>query len=148
MTSLTIVRHIAASPDLVFDALSTPEGITAWWGPDAGPVLEAQIAAHVGGHFKVRFRMLDGSEHACSGEVLELERPVRLVMTWRWHGGEAEGESRIEMALRAVGDGTELIFTHALLPDAQVAKEHEKGWTGSLDKLERHFLVGKEKQHD
>ena len=39
MTSLTIVRKIAARPSIVFDALTTPEGIAVWWGSDAGPVL-------------------------------------------------------------------------------------------------------------
>ena len=42
MTSLTIVRRIAARPSIVFDALTTPEGIACWWGPDAGPVLLAE----------------------------------------------------------------------------------------------------------
>ena len=39
MTSLTIVRRIRARPSIVFDALTTQEGIVGWWGPDAGPVL-------------------------------------------------------------------------------------------------------------
>ncbi len=39
MTSLTLVRRIAARPSIVFDALTTPEGIAWWWGPDEGPVL-------------------------------------------------------------------------------------------------------------
>jgi hypothetical protein len=42
MTSLKIVRRIAARPSIVFDALITPEGIACWWGPDAGPVLLAR----------------------------------------------------------------------------------------------------------
>jgi uncharacterized protein YndB with AHSA1/START domain len=41
MTSLTLVRRIKARPSIVFDALTTPEGIACWWGPDDGPVLVA-----------------------------------------------------------------------------------------------------------
>ena len=67
MTSLTLVRRIAARPSIVFDALTTPEGIACWWGPDAGPVLLAETDVRVGGRFRVRFRMLDGSEHESSG---------------------------------------------------------------------------------
>ena len=67
MTSLTLVRRIAARPSIVFDALTTPEGIAGWWGPDAGPVLAAETDLKVGGRFRVRFRMLDGSEHESSG---------------------------------------------------------------------------------
>ncbi len=42
MTSLTLVRRIKARPSIVFDALTTPEGIACWWGPDGGPVLVAE----------------------------------------------------------------------------------------------------------
>ena len=46
MTSLTLLRRIAARPSIVFDALVTPEGIASWWGPDGGPVLvEASMRA-------------------------------------------------------------------------------------------------------
>lgn len=39
MTQLTLVRRVRARPAIVFAALTTPEGIAQWWGPDAGPVL-------------------------------------------------------------------------------------------------------------
>ena len=140
MTSLTLVRRIAARPSIVFDALTTPEGIAHWWGPDAGPVLFAETDVRVGGRFKVRFRMLDGTEHESSGEYLEVNPPVRLVMTWRWLGNEdEEGESRIEIDLRPVDGGTELVFTHALLGSEESRKGHEEGWNGALDKLEKYL---------
>jgi uncharacterized protein YndB with AHSA1/START domain len=140
MTSLTMVRKIAARPSIVFDALTTPEGITCWWGPDAGPVLVAETDLRVGGRFRVRFRKLDDTEHESSGVYLVVDKPHRLAMTWRWTGGrEDPGESRLEIALRAIAGGTELTLTHALLHDEAVARGHELGWTGSLDKLERHF---------
>src|SRR5215469_14724213 len=87
MTSLTIVRRIRARPSIVFDALTTPEGIACWWGPDDGPVLQAATDVRVGGGYRVRFRMLDGTEHESSGEYLEVVRPDRLAMSWRWAGG-------------------------------------------------------------
>jgi len=89
LTSLTLVRRIAARPSIVFKALTTPDGIASWWGPDDGPVLLAETDVRVGGRFRVRFRMLDGSEHESSGEYTEVVKPTRLAMTWRWaHGGE------------------------------------------------------------
>ena len=48
MTSLTLVRRIKAQPSIVFDALTTPEGIARWWGPDGGPVLVAETDPQVG----------------------------------------------------------------------------------------------------
>jgi uncharacterized protein YndB with AHSA1/START domain len=139
MTSLTLVRRITARPSVVFDALTTPEGIACWWGPDAGPVLLAETDPRVGGRFRVRFRTLDGSEHESSGEYLEVLRPERLAMSWRWEGGEDPGESLVEIDLRVIADGTELTFTHSRLHGEDARRGHEEGWTGALDKLQRHF---------
>ena len=139
MTSLTLVRRIAARPSIVFDALTTADGIACWWGPDAGPVLLAETDARIGGRFRVRFRMLDGSEHESSGEYLEVVRPELLVMSWRWQGSEDPGESLVEIDLRASAEGTELTFTHSRLRDEDTRRSHEEGWNGALDKLQRHF---------
>jgi uncharacterized protein YndB with AHSA1/START domain len=143
VTSLTLVRRIKAQPSTVFDAVTTAEGIAQWWGPDAGPVLIAETDPRTGGRYRVRFRMLDGTEHECSGEYLEVVRPKRVVMSWRWKGGQEDpNESCLEIALRPVPEGTEITFTHSLLHDDETRRTHEEGWTGSLDKLEARFAGG------
>jgi uncharacterized protein YndB with AHSA1/START domain len=64
-------------------------------------------------------------------------------MSWRWKGGlEDPGESRVEIRLRSIPEGTELTFTHAQLNDGETRRSHEQGWVGSLDKLEAHFATG------
>ena len=139
-TSLTLVRRFKARPSIVFDAMTTPEGIAHWWGPDDGPVLLAETDVRIGGRYRVRFRMLDGKEHESSGTYLEVDKPRRLVMTWRWTGDEDNGnESRIEIDLRAIAGGTELTFTHARLSTPESRDGHEQGWTGALAKLTRHL---------
>jgi uncharacterized protein YndB with AHSA1/START domain len=140
LTSLSIVRRIAARPSVVFDAISTPEGLTGWMGPDAGPVLLAETDLRIGGGYRVRFRMLDGSEHECAGVYLEIDKPRRLVMSWRWtHGGDDPGESHLSFELRPISEGTELTLTHAQLQTDAAAESHKWGWNGALDKLERHL---------
>jgi uncharacterized protein YndB with AHSA1/START domain len=140
MTSVTLVRRIAARPSLVFAALTTADGIAAWWGPDDGPVLLAEMEARVGGRFRVRFRKLDGLEHESSGEIVELVPDARLAMTWRWLGGaEDPGESLLSFDLRGIDDGTELTLTHARLDSEETRVSHGEGWSGALDKLEKMF---------
>ncbi len=143
MTSLTLVRRIAARPSIVFDAVTTPEGIACWWGPDGGPVLTAETDVRTGGRFRVVFRMLDGTEHESSGQYIEVQKPVRLVMSWRWvEGGdpeEAGEELRVEIDLRPIDTGTELTLTHSRLQNETSRASHEQGWNGALDKLVRQF---------
>ena len=145
MTSLTLVRRIAARPSIVFDLMTTAEGIACWWGPDDGPVLIAESDPRVGGRYRVRFRLLDGSEHESTGEYLEVRKPERIAMTWAWLGDEDEGgSSRVEIDLVAIDGGaaTELTFTHARLASEATRISHQDGWSGALDKLERHVLRG------
>jgi uncharacterized protein YndB with AHSA1/START domain len=139
MSEAVLVRRIAARPSIVFDALVTVQGIASWWGPDDLPVLSATAEAREHGTFRVRFRRFDGSEHECAGEFLEIIRPSRVVMSWRWtDGGEADeagNESRLEFRLRAIDTGTELTLIHSALRTEASARSHEGGWAGALDKL-------------
>ena len=139
MTSVTLVRRIKARPKIVFDLLSTAEGLTSWWGPDDFPVLSAEADVRVGGRFKVRFRSADGAQHVCAGEFLEIEAPQRIVMSWRWTSGgepdEAGAASRLELSLQPIPTGTELTLAHMYLRTDVSAASHERGWSGALDKL-------------
>jgi len=145
MTSLTLVRRIAARPSVVFDLMATPEGLAAWWGPEDVPVVKAEIDPRVGGAYRVHFRTLDGRAHEAFGEVLEAAPPDRLVMTYGYAFGgepeEADRTSRIEFELRPIEGGTELTFTHTDLRNEASRASHEWGWTGALDKLVTRFAA-------
>ena len=142
MRSLTLVRRIAARPSIVFEAMTTAEGVAAWWGPDDVPVVRAEVDARVGGAYRVHFRTLDGREHEAYGEFLEVEPPRRIVMSWSYaFGGEPEERgrtSRVEIELAPIAGGTELTFTHADLWSEASETSHAGGWSGALDKLVRH----------
>jgi uncharacterized protein YndB with AHSA1/START domain len=142
MNSITLVRRIKARASIVFDALTTAEGIAAWWGPDDVPVVRVAVDPRVGGAYRVRFRTLDGREHEAYGTFLELVAPRRIVMSWQYAlGGEADEHgrtSRIEIDLVPFAGGTDLRFTHANLVSDASELSHAWGWTGSLDKLVRH----------
>ena len=144
MTSVTLVRRIKARPQIVFDAVTTPEGIAQWWGPDAGPVLAAEVDLRIGGRYRVRFRrMLDSTEYESSGEFLEIVRPELVVMSWRWRDQVTDpGESRVQFALKAIPEGTELTFTHSQVEDVEETRVgHEAGWAGAFDKLQALFAT-------
>lgn len=145
MSAVTLVRRIKARPAIVFDALSTAEGMTAWWGPDDLPVISAHADARVGGDFRVRFRTRDGREHECAGQFLEIRKPERIIMSWRWTAGGVAQErgraSRVELRLRPIEEGTELTLVHTLLADDASAQEHGQGWEGALRKLVKTYVT-------
>jgi uncharacterized protein YndB with AHSA1/START domain len=144
MNAFTLTRRIAARPAIVFDALTTADGVASWWGPSEQPVTLAEMDARIGGAFRVRFKTDDGLEHEASGEFLEMDPPRRVVMSWRWtiegEPDEAEKTSRIEIDLHGANAGaTELTFKHEGLATLASVASHENGWTRAFDKLERRF---------
>ncbi len=123
MNSVTLWRRIVARPSIVFDALTTAEGIAAWWGPDELPVVRADVDARVGGTF------------------VEITAPRRIVMTYLYtFGGEPDEfgrTSRVEIDLVPFAGGTDLTLTHSDLTNETSKTSHAGGWGGALDKLVR-----------
>ena len=55
-----------------------------------------------------------------------------------WHS-TPERESQVTVVLQPDGDGTLLTLTHEQLFDQAARDGHERGWRGSLDKLENYL---------
>ncbi len=136
-TSLTIVRRIKASPARVWAAITQPEQMVKWWGPDAGPTLSAEADVRPGGRFRVVFRLLNGDEHDPTGVYRVVEPQRRLVCTWDWRDAP-ERESLVTLELAPIEGGTQLTLIHEQLPPDAVAS-HEHGWTSWADKLDAYL---------
>lgn len=134
LPSLTIVRRIKAPPAEVWAAITRPELMMQWWGPDAGPTLSVVADVRPGGRFSVVFRLMNGEEHNPTGIYQEVVPEKRLVFTWDLPGA-AEPPSLVTFQLEAIDGGTLLTLIHERLPDEPTRVSHEEGWNGLLDKL-------------
>lgn len=134
LPSVTIVRRIKASPAKVWAAITQPDLMLEWWGPDAGPTLSVVADVRPGGQFSVMFRLLNGDEHNPTGIYREVVPETKLVFTWDLPG-EQEPKSLVTFRLQPFDGGTELTLTHEYLPDENSRASHEQGWIGLLDKL-------------
>lgn len=82
--------EIAASPERVFHALTTPDEIVHWWGSDDAYRTTGFTAdVRVGGCWHAEGRRADGQPFAMDGEFLEVDFPRKLVQSWKadWHEG-------------------------------------------------------------
>ncbi len=134
LPSVTIVRRIKASPAKVWAAITQPEQMIQWWGPDAGPTLSAVADVRPGGRFSVVFRLLNGDEHNPTGIYQEVIPEQKLAFTWDLPGAQ-EPDSLVTFLLKPIDGGTELTLLHEHLPDEAERDSHEQGWNGLLDKL-------------
>jgi uncharacterized protein YndB with AHSA1/START domain len=119
--------RIAARPETVFSFWVEPERITQWMGRTV------TFDARPGGAFRLDY---NGSDIA-RGEVLEIDPPHRLVISWGWEApGDATppGASRVEVLLTPDGDGTLLRLRHTGLV-ADAVEGHAVGWDQFLPGL-------------
>jgi uncharacterized protein YndB with AHSA1/START domain len=138
--SLTLARRLKASPAKVFAAWTDPEKIIHWFGPahTIDGSVDAQMDVRVGGSFRVRFKTDDGEQHEVGGKYIEVLPNERLVFSWAWHT-TPERQSQVTVILKPEGDMTFLTLTHEKFFDEAARDGHKRGWTGTLDKLERMF---------
>lgn len=123
-------RTIAASAERLFHAWTDPGQLARWMSPVGHAVVE--VDARVGGRIRVTMAG-DGRTIEHTGEYLAIERPHRLVFTWRspYTGGVA---SRVTVELIEGAGGTELTLHHELLPPEAIGS-HAAGWGSMLDRL-------------
>ena len=138
--SLTLKRKLSAPADKVFAAWTDPEKIVRWFGPAEtidGSVL-ADMDVRVGGRYRMRFKTGDGESHEVGGVYQEVVRNERLVFSWAWHS-TPERESLVTITLKADGDGTMLTLHQERFFDEKARDGHQRGWTGTLEKLARYL---------
>jgi uncharacterized protein YndB with AHSA1/START domain len=138
--SLTLKRHLNATPERVYAAWTDPQSLTRWFGPGAviPDTVRAEIDARIGGRYRISFDNDRGDHHEVGGVYRELVPPARLVFSWAWHS-TPERESLVTVTLRPDGAGTLLTLHHEQFFDAEARDAHEHGWIGTLDRLEAHL---------
>lgn len=136
--SLTLQRHIKASPAKVFRAWTDPQQIVKWLHPRGCNVTHAEMDLKVGGLMRIVMRAPDGEIHEARGVFREVVIDEKLVYSWAFQS-TPERESVVTFALKPDGDGTWLTFTHEQFFDEAARDSHRGGWLDALDGLERYF---------
>ena len=138
--SLTLKRRLNAAAEKVYAAWTEPTQLMHWFGPAetvAGSV-RAEMDVRVGGRFRASFNTADGEYHEVSGVYREVVPNEKLVFSWAWHT-TPERQSLVTVLIKSEGEGSILTLTHEQFFDQAARDGHQRGWTGTLDKLERYF---------
>jgi uncharacterized protein YndB with AHSA1/START domain len=127
--------EIEAAPEVVFDALTTPEDLAAWWGAEGVyRTHDWEIDLRPGGAWNCRATSA-GGEMTVRGRYLEVERPRTLVYTWNpsW---EAIPETTIRYTLTKVAGGTRVHFEHSGFEGQLKSQQgHSQGWMRVMEWL-------------
>ncbi|MBS2022232.1 MAG: SRPBCC domain-containing protein [Deltaproteobacteria bacterium] len=129
--------EIAAPPERVFQALTSPDEVTQWWGsPDLYTLTRSTIDLRVGGKWVSEGKGADGSPFHVGGEYLEIDPPKKLVHTWSpsWDGGHT---TTITYRLTAIEGGTRVSVRHDGFGDRfESLQGHTAGWERVLSWLD------------
>ena len=118
------VTLIAAPPEKVWQALTTPEFTSQYWHST-----RVRCDWNVGS--RVEF-LVDGDEVGCEGEVLTHDPPTELSYTWSFPRNPEtrdEAPSRVTFLLVELPQGTRLTVIHDRFPtDSKMYPLIAQGW--------------------
>jgi uncharacterized protein YndB with AHSA1/START domain len=132
--------HIDASPEVVFDVVSSPEHLREWW-PD-----EAEFPAEPGGTGRIGFGDLSQGRTWVQLEVVDAVPPRLFSFRWTHEAGESatpDNSLLVVFELEPAGGGTRLRMTEGGFrqrgwDEAKVAAEyaeHATSWDFYLPRL-------------
>jgi uncharacterized protein YndB with AHSA1/START domain len=135
---LNIERTFDAPAEEVFDAWTSEEVLKRWW--HAYPTWEtpsADVDLRVGGKLRIVMRdPEEGEDHGGSGEYTVIERPRRLAFTWIWDDDPGNPQL-IELEFNEQDGVTTVRMTDSGITTEKGRDEHERGWSGCFDNLDR-----------
>lgn len=126
--SVTLERHIAPRPEIVFGFFTDREKWLSWMGAD-GP-----FSFEPGGAYRTRVT----GENVASGRFLTVDPPKRIVCTWGSETGPMPvppGSSTVEITLEPTAEGTLLRLVHSGLPSPEACAAHAEGWRHYVGQL-------------
>lgn len=138
MSQFVYVTYIRTTPEKLWEALTRPEFQKQYW---FGMHQESEWKP--GASWKMCFS--DGRV-ADAGEVLECDKPKRLVLKWRNEFRpeiKEEGFSRCVYELEALADAVKLTITHSIERDAsKLIEAVSGGWPKVLSGLKSLLETG------
>jgi uncharacterized protein YndB with AHSA1/START domain len=133
---LELTHVLPASRERVFAALTQPDDLARWWGPQGFTTPGIDSDLRVGGRYRFTMQPPDGDAFHLSGDFLEVDPPARLAYTFRWdEPAPDDRETVVTLSLSAVDGGTELALRQGEFATEERLALHRGGWGDSLDKL-------------
>lgn len=132
------VTYIRTTREKLWQALIEPEFTRQYW---AGTWQESEWKA--GAPWRI---MIPDGRVADSGEIIEIEPPRRLVLTWRNEFKpelRREGYSRLTYQLETQGDMVKLTLTHEIdWPESKFIEAVSSGWPAIISSLKSLLETG------
>jgi uncharacterized protein YndB with AHSA1/START domain len=125
--------EVGASPERAFTALASEDLLRWWVRPGVFDTREWTGDVRPGGAWRAT-GVGGGRPYELHGEVVEVDRPRRLVHTWALGDGP---ESTVEYEVEPVDSGARITLRHSGLAARQTCAATALGWETSFEELAR-----------
>jgi uncharacterized protein YndB with AHSA1/START domain len=141
-TEILMTRVFDAPRDLVFEAHSSCEHMSNWWGPRKYEFASCEIDFRPGGTWRIVHRGPDGEEYGFHGDFREIVPPERIVWTFEFEG--FPGQVSVETLELEEHDGKTTITATAVYDsvearDAMIDSGMESGAAESYERLDEYL---------
>jgi uncharacterized protein YndB with AHSA1/START domain len=135
---LHLTRTFRAPRETVYRAMTNPEELAKWWGPEGFTCPSVEFEPEVGGSYRIAMQPPEGELFHLSGEFKEVDPPTRLSYTFIWDPPNPnDRETVATLELEDQGEETRVRFTQGEFATEERRELHEGGWTDSFEGLER-----------
>ncbi len=141
-TEIRMTRVFDAPRDLVFEAHSSAEHMSKWWGPRKYEVIGAEFDFRPGGRWRIVHRSPDGEEYGFRGEFREIVPPERITWTFEFEGWP--GKVSVETLTLEEHDGKTTLTAVAVYDsvearDAMIESGMESGAAETYERLDEYL---------
>jgi uncharacterized protein YndB with AHSA1/START domain len=135
---LKVERWFDAAPEEVFDAYTDPVAQKVWYEDQPGWIVEAECDLRVGGRWVVTFGPPGGEPYRETNVFKEIDRPRHLVYTSTVTMPDGSSfDTGMDVSFEVQDGGTRMTILQTGFPSAELRNDHQGGWPGFLDRLER-----------
>jgi uncharacterized protein YndB with AHSA1/START domain len=146
--TLQIRRTFKAPREKVFAAWADPDQLKQWMCGDVPTHIITQHVQEIrtGGRWKTEIHDPAKNEVYWGRGVYREVKPMeKIVFTWNWTKNTPDGENMhpgseetiVTVEFIALGNSTEIVLTHEVFSSAAIRDDHNKGWNGCFDALEK-----------
>jgi uncharacterized protein YndB with AHSA1/START domain len=134
--TIRLHRVLAAKPEKVYRAFTTPDAMARWLPPNGFICTVHHMDAKVGGTYRMSFTNFSTSKsHAFGGKYLELSPGELIRYTDRFEDPNLPGDMTTTVTLKPVSVGTEVVIVQENVPAAIPPEACYLGWQQSLNHL-------------
>jgi uncharacterized protein YndB with AHSA1/START domain len=125
--------ELGASPERVFQALTSREIVDWWVNPGVFDTREWSGDVRVGGKWRAS-GIARGKPYTLEGKFVEVDPPRKLEHTWHMVGAPG-APSTVSYLLEPMVGGTRLTVHQSGIPTSDEREGNRNGWRTSFDRL-------------